>query len=74
MKILDFVTEPISVSVSAGVPVTVKHSLGRPVTGWVVVWATAPCLLSVVDAAEDTRQAITLLPSATASLRLAFLE
>ena len=74
MKILDFVTEPISVSVSAGVPVTVKHSLGRPVTGWVIVWETAPCVMSVVDPTEDTRQSITLMPNGTASLRLAFLE
>jgi hypothetical protein len=69
--VIQFITDPIDLNVTVNVPVTLQHSTGRPVTGWVILWATAPCVLSVVDPAADTRQSITLVPNNSASLRVA---
>jgi hypothetical protein len=69
--VIQFVTDPIELVCYVGVPMTLRHSTGRPVTGWVVLWATAPCVLYVADPTADTRQAITLVPNASATLRVA---
>lgn len=64
------VTDTIRLSVQASVPVTIRHGLGRQVTGWLLVWATAPVEFFVADAAADTRLELVLVPSATCDVRL----
>ena len=67
------VTDPIELSVQAGVPVTVSHGLGRQVAGWLVIWTDAPVSLSVPDPDADTRQELTLVPTASARVRVVLL-
>lgn len=66
-------TDLIEVQTVAGEPFTLTHELGRQVGGWLVVWSTAPISLHVTDAAADTRQRLTLTPSASATVRLVLL-
>lgn len=66
-------TEAIALSVVVGVPVTIKHGLGRQVEGWLCIWSTADCTFHVQDPAADTARELTLIPSASASVRLVLL-
>ena len=66
-------TDPIELSVTAGTPVTIPHGLGRQVTGWLVLWQNAACGFTVQDPAADSRQALVLVPSGTAKVRLVLL-
>lgn len=67
------VTDPVPLDVQAGVPVTVTHGLGRQVSGWLVVWSDAPVQLYATDPDADTRQVLTLTPTASARVRLVLL-
>lgn len=66
-------TDAIVLTVSAGVPVTVKHGLGRQIAGWLVIWQTAACGFYVQTPTADTSREIVLVPTASASVRLVLL-
>lgn len=66
-------TDAIALDVVGGVPFTIKHGLGRQVQGWLCLWATAHCTFYVQDPIADTARELTLMPSATASVRLVLL-
>lgn len=51
----------------AGEPLTIAHGLGRPVNGWIVIYAEAPVAL---HATQNSREALVLVPSATTTVRL----
>lgn len=63
-------TNAIAFDVTAGVPFSVRHGLGRQVVGWNVIWSTVHCMLHVADANADTSSELVLVPSASGSLRL----
>lgn len=60
-------------AVEAGEPLTIDHGLGRAVAGWQVIWCDAPVNFYVYDASADTRNVLTLVPDATATVRLVIL-
>lgn len=66
-------TDAIALDVQVGVPVTIKHGLGRQVRGYLVIWQTAVCALRVADASADTSTELVLIPDAASSLRLVLL-
>ncbi len=66
-------TEVIALDVTAGVPFTIKHGLDRQVQGWLCIWSTADCTFHVQDPTADTARELTLIPSASASVRLVLL-
>ena len=66
-------TEAIARDVVAGVPFTIQHGLGRQVQGWLCLWATADCTFHIQDPTADTARELTLIPSASASVRLVLL-
>ncbi len=66
-------TDPIELAVSAGIPVTIAHGLGRQVAGWLVIWRSTACEFSIQDPAADTSRELVLVPSGTASVRLVLL-
>lgn len=55
MGVLAWATDPIPLTVSPGEVVRVPHGLNRQVAGWLVVWATAPVVLSAPFPGADTR-------------------
>lgn len=73
MPVARFSTDFIPLTVTAGVPVGVRHGLGRAPKGYLVIWADAPVSLTVTDPAADARTVLTLTPSASATLRLVLL-
>lgn len=72
-RIVAFATDAIPLDVTAGVPFTLTHGLGRQVRGYLVVWSSAPVQCSVTDPAADTRKTLTLTPTASCALRLVLL-
>lgn len=66
-------TDPIELSVTAGVAVTVSHGLGRQVAGFLVIWRDAPCELTVQNPQADSSRELVMLPSGSANLRLVLL-
>lgn len=66
-------TDSIPLSVVSGVPVTIRHGLGRQVEGWLVIWRTVPVDFHVLDPGADTRSELVLIPSASASVRIILL-
>lgn len=66
-------TDLIELSVTAGLPVTITHGLGRQVAGWLTIWRSAACEFSIQDPAADTSRELVLVPSGTASVRLVLL-
>lgn len=66
-------TDPIELTVQAGVAVSIPHGLGRQVAGWLVIWRTAACEFTVQDPAADSRRELVLVPSGSASVRLVLL-
>lgn len=66
-------TDPIEVNVSAGVPFTLQHGLGRQVAGYLIIWRSAPCDFTVQNPAADSSRELVLVPSGTASVRLVLL-
>lgn len=69
----DISTAALHLSVVSGEPYTITHGFGRQVVGWLVLWQTAACDFVVQNPLADTRQQITLIPSATADVRLVLL-
>lgn len=65
----DFIEREVEV----GEPLTIEHGLGREVAGWLVIWQSAPVQFHVYDPAADTRNVLTLVPDATAKVRLVIL-
>lgn len=66
-------TDFIELSVSAGVPITIAHGLGRQVGGYLVAWRSAPCDFHVLTPAADSSRELVLVPSGTANVRLVLL-
>ena len=66
-------SDPIERTVVAGEPFTLDHGLGRPIRGYLVVWATAPVAVTVPDPTADTRISLTLEANASCDLRLVLL-
>ncbi len=66
-------TDLIELNVTAGTPVTIPHGLGRQITGWLILWQDAACVFTIQDPAADNRQALILVPSGTAHVRLVLL-
>lgn len=69
----EIVTEPIPLSFSAGVPVTVRHGLGRQIGGFIVVWRDAPGDVWVQAAGTDTSKELVLVASAAMNVRIVLL-
>jgi hypothetical protein len=63
-------TDPISLDVTAGFAVTVRHGLGRQVVGWQIIWKNAAVDFFEPNPAADTRAELVLMPTATAKVRL----
>lgn len=68
-----FATDQIDLSVTAGVPVTIPHGLGRQVAGYVPIWKSSACEFTVQNPAADSSRELVLVPSGTASVRLVLL-
>lgn len=68
------ITGPIFLTVTASVPVTIAHGLGREPAGWLVIWSDVDVQFHVEDADADARQELVLVPSATANVRLVLLS
>jgi hypothetical protein len=66
-------TDPIELSVTNGVPVTIRHGLGRQVAGWIVVWASATINFYASNPLADTRAELVLVPTGTGNVRLVLL-
>lgn len=66
-------SDPIELSLTAGVAVTVRHGLGRQVAGWAAIWKSAAVDLYVQNPNADTRAELVLVPTATAKVRLVLL-
>lgn len=66
-------TDAISLSVTSGVPVAIKHSLGRRLRGWLVIWMDNYVQFKVQSAAADDTLTLTLVPNATANVRIVLL-
>lgn len=66
-------TDSFEVSVTADVPFTINHGLGRQVEGEVIIARSAPCEVHRQDWTADTRQALTLIPTNTCFLRIVLL-
>lgn len=66
-------TDPIEMSVTGGVAVTIAHGLGRQVAGWLVIWRSAECEFVIADALDDSSKELVLIPSGTAKVRLVLL-
>jgi hypothetical protein len=66
-------SDPIELTFTAFTPLTVRHGYGRPIKGWLVVWADSFLGLRVVDEEADTRTELTLVADASGSVRLLLL-
>jgi hypothetical protein len=66
-------TDAIELSVTANVPVTITHSIGRQLAGWLVIWQDAIVNFVVQNADADTSRQLVLVPSATANVRIVLL-
>jgi hypothetical protein len=66
-------TDPIELTVTAGLAVTLAHGLGRQIAGYLAIWKSAPCEFTVLDPAADSSRELVLVPSGTASVRLVLL-
>ena len=64
---LSFQSDAIELAAVAGEPLRLAHGFGRPVNGWIVIYAEAPIAL---HATENSRDALVLVPSATRTVRL----
>lgn len=67
MPVIAFQTDPIELDAVAGELLTVAHGFGRPVNGWIVIYAEAPVAL---HAAENTPQQLVLVPNSTTRLKV----
>lgn len=67
MPVLKFQTDPIAFDAVADEPLTVTHGFGRPVNGWIVIYAEAPVSL---HALENTPQRLVLVPSASTRIKV----
>lgn len=73
MKPAVIATDAIELRAIAGETLVVRHGLGRPVLGWLVMWQDAPCVLHLADASLDTKEQLILVPSATAQVKILLL-
>ena len=64
------VTDPIEVALTAATTITIRHDLGRPVTGWLVVWSDAHVKVYVDDPDLPTDTEITLMSDTSANARI----
>lgn len=67
------VTEPIEVTLITGTTVDIEHDIGRPLVGWLVVWADAPVVVYVDDPALPTNQVLTLRSDTSATAKVVLL-
>jgi hypothetical protein len=70
----EITTRIIEVEAQSGVPLDVRHGMGREVGGWLVVWQDAPGAFHVTNPHADSRQALTLTPTGTFRARLVLLS
>lgn len=68
-----FSTEALTLTVVGGDPVTIDHGFGRQVEGWAVIWSDEHILFRIQDPAADTSRELTLIPSASGTVRLVLL-
>lgn len=66
-------TEAIELGLVSGEPITIKHGLGRQVTGWLILYMTEFVQLKIQDPSADTSRELTLIPSANSKVRLVLL-
>jgi hypothetical protein len=71
--IAQIATDPIELTVTAGVPVTIPHGLGRQVSGWLVIWQSVPIDFYVQSPVADTARELVLIPTASAAVRVVLL-
>lgn len=69
----EITTDPIDLAVSAGVPVTINHGLGRQIAGWIIIWKDGPIDLYIQDSSADTSQELVLVPTYTGNVRVVLL-
>ncbi len=74
MRKAEIVTGPIELDVTAGKAVEIKHGLGRPVSGWLVIYQTADITFSLAGEDDNTGGSLTLTPSGTGTVRLVLLQ
>ena len=64
---LSFQSDAIELDALAGTPLTLAHGLGRPVNGWIVVYAEAPIALYAL---RNDNEALVLMPTACSRIRV----
>lgn len=74
MRRAEIISEPIEMAVTGGTPVTVVHGLGRPVSGWLVIYQTADISFWLTSQGSNVGDSITLTPTGTGTVRLVLLQ
>lgn len=73
VNVVRIASEPIEVSFTAAADTTIRHDLGQPVSGYVVIWSDAPVDVHVTDPAAPTHTELVLHSTTTAAARLILL-
>ncbi|PKM43255.1 MAG: hypothetical protein CVV05_15525 [Gammaproteobacteria bacterium HGW-Gammaproteobacteria-1] len=67
-------THLIEVDAQNGIPIEVRHGMGRQVGGWLVVWQDAPGAFYATNPDADSSRALMLTPTGSFRARIVLLS